>query len=82
MAFEMRMGRLSQGTDYGVVTNWLKQEGDSVQVGEPLLEIEVDKAVITLPAPVGGVLSEIAAEIDDEVAIDGLLAVIDESASA
>lgn len=78
MAFEMRMERLSQGSDYGVVSKWLKREGDSVQLGEPLVEVEVEKALVTLNAPVTGVLSKIAVEVDDEVAVDGLLAVFDQ----
>ncbi|MBB3038931.1 2-oxoglutarate dehydrogenase E2 component (dihydrolipoamide succinyltransferase) [Hoyosella altamirensis] len=62
----------------GTVTRWLKQEGDTVEVDEPLLEVSTDKVDTEIPSPAAGVLSKIIANEDDVVEIGGELAVISE----
>ena len=43
----------------GTVVRWLKAEGDEVQVGEPIAEIETDKAVVEFESTAAGVLSKV-----------------------
>lgn len=57
----------------------LKQEGDTVEVDEPLLEVSTDKVDTEIPSPVAGVLTKIVAQEDDTVEIGGELAQIGEA---
>ncbi len=59
---EIIMPKLSDSMDEGTILTWLKQDGEHVQAGEDLVEIETDKATMTHPADASGVLSIIAAE--------------------
>lgn len=60
----------------GKVTEWLRQEGDEIAEGEPLLVVETDKATNDIPAPAAGVLRKIVANVEDEVPVSNPLAVI------
>ena len=62
----------------GVIVRWLKKEGDSVEEGEPLVEIETAKMQTELESTVAGVLDRIVAQEGDIVPIRGLLCVIAE----
>jgi len=58
----------------GNLVQWLKQVGDTVVLGEALLEVEGDKAVVEVPAPHGGVLVAIAVPAGSErVAVDTVI---------
>ena len=61
---DMLMPKLSDTMEEGTVLTWLKADGDAVAKGEPLVEIETDKATMTVEAPDSGVLRIIAAEGD------------------
>ena len=61
MATEIYIPKLGQTMTEGTVLRWLKAEGDPVQKGEPVLEIETDKAVAEIEAPADGVLGPILA---------------------
>jgi len=64
------------------VAKWLKNEGDAVQVGEALVELETDKVDVEVSAPKGGVLEKIAHGTGDDVKIGDVLGMISEGASA
>ncbi|MFV0496091.1 biotin/lipoyl-containing protein, partial [Mycobacterium sp.] len=76
MAFSVQMPALGESVTEGTVTRWLKQEGDTVEVDEPLVEVSTDKVDTEIPSPVAGVLSRIVAQEDDTVEVGGELAVI------
>ncbi|MFE7420756.1 2-oxoglutarate dehydrogenase, E2 component, dihydrolipoamide succinyltransferase [Rhodococcus sp. NPDC057529] len=82
MAFSVQMPALGESVTEGTVTRWLKQEGDTVEVDEPLLEVSTDKVDTEIPSPVAGVLSKIVAQEDDTVEIGGELAVIGDAGEA
>jgi len=82
MAVSVQMPALGESVTEGTVTRWLKQEGDTVTVDEPLLEVSTDKVDTEIPAPASGVLSKIVAQEDDTVAVGGDLAVISEAGEA
>jgi 2-oxoglutarate dehydrogenase E2 component (dihydrolipoamide succinyltransferase) len=63
------------------VARWLKREGDRVEVGEPLVELETEKIDLEVNADRGGVLTSIKHGEGDDVRIGEVLAVMDESAS-
>ncbi|MGO3325460.1 2-oxoglutarate dehydrogenase, E2 component, dihydrolipoamide succinyltransferase [Gordonia sp. (in: high G+C Gram-positive bacteria)] len=76
MAFSVEMPALGESVTEGTVTQWLKQEGDTVEVDEPLLEVSTDKVDTEIPSPVAGVLTSILAHEDDVVEVGGQLALI------
>ena len=82
MAVSVQMPALGESVTEGTVTRWLKQEGDTVTVDEPLLEVSTDKVDTEIPAPASGVLIRIVAHEDDIVAVGGELAVIGEAGEA
>jgi len=63
------------------VARWLKKEGDRVEVGEPIVELETEKIDLEVNADRGGVLTSIKHGEGDDVKIGEVLAVLDESAS-
>jgi 2-oxoglutarate dehydrogenase E2 component (dihydrolipoamide succinyltransferase) len=79
MSIELRLERLSSEMEFGTVTAWRKRAGEQVAAGEPILEIEADKIVHEVEAPVAGVLAEVVAEEGDEVRVGAVLAVLEES---
>ena len=76
MAFSVQMPALGESVTEGTVTRWLKQEGDTVELDEPLLEVSTDKVDTEIPSPAAGVLTKIVAHEDDTVEVGGELAVI------
>ncbi|MDT5108452.1 MAG: hypothetical protein QOE20_342, partial [Mycobacterium sp.] len=79
MAISVQMPALGESVTEGTVTRWLKQEGDTVEVDEPLLEVSTDKVDTEIPSPVAGVLTKIIAHEDDTVEIGGDLGLIGEA---
>ncbi|MFZ0907011.1 MAG: 2-oxoglutarate dehydrogenase, E2 component, dihydrolipoamide succinyltransferase, partial [Mycobacterium sp.] len=82
MAFSVQMPALGESVTEGTVTRWLKQEGDTVELDEPLLEVSTDKVDTEIPSPAAGVLTKIVAHEDDTVEIGGELAVIGDAAGS
>ncbi|MCV7330045.1 biotin/lipoyl-containing protein, partial [Mycobacterium cookii] len=80
MAFSVQMPALGESVTEGTVTRWLKQEGDTVELDEPLLEVSTDKVDTEIPSPAAGVLTKIVAHEDDTVEVGGELAVIGDAA--
>ncbi|MGB0876864.1 MAG: 2-oxoglutarate dehydrogenase, E2 component, dihydrolipoamide succinyltransferase [Mycobacterium sp.] len=76
MAISVQMPALGESVTEGTVTRWLKQEGDTVEEDEPLLEVSTDKVDTEIPSPAAGVLTKIVAQEDDTVEVGGELAVI------
>jgi 2-oxoglutarate dehydrogenase E2 component (dihydrolipoamide succinyltransferase) len=76
MATSVQMPALGESVTEGTVTRWLKQEGDTVELDEPLLEVSTDKVDTEIPSPAAGVLTKIVAQEDDTVEVGGELAVI------
>jgi pyruvate dehydrogenase E2 component (dihydrolipoamide acetyltransferase) len=81
MTFSVTMPALGESVTEGTVTRWLKKEGDSIAVDEPLLEVSTDKVDTEIPSPVAGVLQKIVVQVDSTVAVGAELAVIAESGS-
>ena len=73
MAIEVIMAALEMSQDSGLLVKWLKSEGEPVNVGEPLMEIETDKAVMEIEASASGILS-LDAQPGDEVPVGQVIA--------
>lgn len=62
MAVEIRIPHLGESVTEGVILRWLKRDGDIVQVDEPVLELETDKATLEIPATASGRLEIVERE--------------------
>src|SRR4051794_39352807 len=77
VATEVTLPRLGQGMESGTIVKWLKSEGDRVEKGEPLYELDTDKVTQEVEADASGVLLKIAVE-GGEVDVGRTIAVIGE----
>ncbi|APG61115.1 pyruvate dehydrogenase complex dihydrolipoamide acetyltransferase [Christiangramia salexigens] len=78
MAEVIKMPRLSDTMEEGVVAKWLKQKGDKIEEGDILAEIETDKATMEFESFYEGTLLHIGVEEGDGAPVDELLAIIGE----
>src|SRR6266851_841558 len=76
MATEVRLPQFGMGMQEGKVLRWFKHEGDQVREGDPLCELETEKANVEVPAPAGGVLSQIVAEVGATIPVFEILGVL------
>jgi pyruvate dehydrogenase E2 component (dihydrolipoamide acetyltransferase) len=70
------MPALGVAQQTGTLLKWLKTEGQSVTKGEPLMEIETDKATVEIEAPTSGMLTQVIAQAGDEVPVGQRIAMI------
>ncbi len=76
MATNVILPALGMAQETGKVVRWLKAEGEQVIKGEPLAEIETDKATVELEAPATGVLAKVAAASDEDIPVGQVIAMI------
>ena len=74
MATSVVMPALELAQETGKLVAWRKKEGDSVSKGEPLLEVETDKAVVEIEAPADGVLAAVSAQAGAVIAVGKTIA--------
>src|ERR1700686_346763 len=74
MAFSVVMPAHEMAQETGKLLAWRKQEGDRVTKGEPLLEIETDKAVVEVEAPADGVLTGITGVVGADIPVGETIA--------
>src|SRR5688572_28017373 len=78
MATQVVMPKLSPTMEEGQIARWLKKEGDTVSMGEPLAEIDTDKATMEMQALANGVLRKILINEGESAPLGQLIAVIGE----
>lgn len=78
MVTKVNLPKWGMGLEEGSVVQWLKGEGDRVEKGEPLVEIETAKATQEVTAPVSGVLVKIWLHAGETAAVNTEIAIIDE----
>ena len=76
MAVKVIMPQAGQDLETGIVTHWLKAEGDAVAKGEPIVQIETEKVTLDVEAPAAGFLLRILVADGTETAIFSTIAVI------
>ncbi|MBI1914337.1 MAG: 2-oxoglutarate dehydrogenase complex dihydrolipoyllysine-residue succinyltransferase [Planctomycetes bacterium] len=79
MAVEIKVPSVGESITEGILSRWLKKDGDAVRSGEPLFELETDKATQEVPSPADGVLS-IGVKEGERVAIGSVIGGIDPQA--
>jgi pyruvate dehydrogenase E2 component (dihydrolipoamide acetyltransferase) len=82
VADEIVMPRLSDSMEEGTILRWIKSEGDEVQVGDELVEIETDKANMVYESDSAGTLIEIVAKEDETLPIGEVIARLGEAGEA
>jgi pyruvate/2-oxoglutarate dehydrogenase complex dihydrolipoamide acyltransferase (E2) component len=70
------MPQAGQDLETGILVRWLRAEGDAVEKGDPIAEIETEKVAVEVPAPVAGTLLRILVPDGAEVPILSTIAVI------
>jgi pyruvate dehydrogenase E2 component (dihydrolipoamide acetyltransferase) len=76
MATSVIMPALGMGQETGTLITWLKHEGDTVTAGEPLMEVETDKAVVEVEATASGILAGVRIEEGEIVPVGEVIAMI------
>ena len=79
MPYEIKMPQLGMNQDSATIVTWLKNEGDGVNKGDPVFEVETDKATMEVEAQASGYLSAIQVELGVEVPVGNLIATIVEN---
>lgn len=77
--FEFKLPDLGEGVAEGEILKWYVEVGGEVTEDEPLVDIETDKAAVTIPSPKGGVLKSVAGDVGDSVDVGSVLCTIEES---
>ena len=67
MKFKIKMPKVADTTDEVVIVSWLASVGQAVEEGQALVSVETDKAIVEVPAPISGTLTETLVSADDEI---------------
>ncbi len=79
MVTEFRFPDVGEGITEGTVKKWLVKEGDAVDEDQVMAEVETDKAVVEMPAPVSGTILKIHVQEDEVIMVGQVLVVIGEA---
>lgn len=77
---ELKVPTVGESINEVFIGSWLKNEGDSVVIDEPIVEIETDKATLEIPSPVNGIILKTLIKEGDSATIGEIIAQIDETA--
>jgi len=73
---DVELPQLGESVTEGIITAWLVEVGDEVDVDQPIAEISTDKVDTEIPSPVAGVVQELRAEVDDTIEVGQVIAII------
>src|SRR5215471_925404 len=74
MAFSVVMPALEMAQETGKIISWLKKEGETITKGQPILEVETDKAVVEIEAAADGILAGVISREGDVVPVGATIA--------
>ncbi|MGB0428171.1 MAG: biotin/lipoyl-containing protein, partial [Flavobacteriales bacterium] len=74
---ELIMPKMGESVAEATITNWLKAEGDMIEMDETVLEIATDKVDSEVPSPVSGILVKTLFNVDDVVEVGQAIAIIE-----
>src|SRR5262245_39279293 len=66
---DVKLPHLGEGADSGTVVNLFVKEGDQIEKDHPILELEKEKAVATIPSSAGGTVSKIFVKVGDKISV-------------
>ncbi len=76
--FEFTLPDLGEGIHEGEIVKWYVQVGDMIQEDDPLVDVETDKAAVTIPSPVSGKVVQLGGQVGDTVLVGEVITVIEE----
>ncbi|MDP8239784.1 MAG: dihydrolipoamide acetyltransferase family protein [Candidatus Hatepunaea meridiana] len=76
--FEFKLPDLGEGIHEGEVLKWHVKVGDTIKEDDPLIEIETDKAAVTIPSPRGGIIMTLKGEVGDILNVGDVIVTIDD----
>ncbi|MCP4645706.1 MAG: 2-oxoglutarate dehydrogenase complex dihydrolipoyllysine-residue succinyltransferase [bacterium] len=79
MPVELKVPAVGESITEVEIGEWLKTKGDYIAQDEPVVEIESDKATVELPAPVGGIVTEILKESGDTATVGEVIGLMEEA---
>lgn len=82
MVFEFKFPDIGEGLTEGEIVRWLVKEGDEIKEGQPLVEVETDKALAEIPSPKTGVILKILAREKEIVKVGQVIVVFGEKGEA
>jgi pyruvate dehydrogenase E2 component (dihydrolipoamide acetyltransferase) len=82
METQVILPALGMAQETGIIVRWLKAEGEAITKGEPLVEIETDKATVEIEASATGILTNVIGTVGVEIPVGQLIATIRDSAEA
>ena len=82
MPFEFKFPDIGEGLTEGEIVRWLVKEGDEIKEGQPLVEVETDKALAEIPSPRTGVILKILAKEKEIIKVGQVIVVIGEKGEA
>jgi len=77
MRHQVKLPRLGDTTQSALITEWLCQVGEKVEVGTPLMTVETDKVTTDVPSPVAGTLVEQLVSPQDEVGVGAPICIVE-----
>jgi pyruvate dehydrogenase E2 component (dihydrolipoamide acetyltransferase) len=77
--FEFRLPDLGEGIHEGEIIKWHVKVGDLVKADDPLVDVETDKAAVTIPSPVGGRIVRLGGAVGETVLVGEVVAVFEET---
>lgn len=78
---DVKVPELGESISEATVSKWLKKEGETVAIDEPLVELETDKVSVEVPSPIAGVVLSCLAGEGQDVAVGAVIARVDEGVS-
>ena len=79
---EVKVPEVGESITEVFIGSWLKQDGESVEKDEPLVEIETDKATLEVPAPISGTLTGVTKQQGDSATVGEVIAQVGEASDA
>jgi len=80
--YEFRLPDLGEGIHEGEVLKWHVEPGGAIVEDDPLVEVETDKAAVTIPSPRGGKIISLNGKVGDTINVGDIVAVIDDDGAA
>ena len=79
--FELILPKMGESVAEATITNWLKNEGDTIDAEESVVEVATDKVDSEVPSPVSGTILKILAQVNDVAAVGAPIAIIETEAA-
>ena len=79
--FEFKLPDLGEGIAEGEILKWYAEEGGRIEEDEPLMDVETDKAAVTIPSPRGGKIAALKGKVGDIINVGDVVVVIDDGSA-